>query len=46
MGMAEIGIPFSGWNSDWRFLFLGIILVLAVLLNTTIRRHAEEARRR
>ncbi|HWQ23442.1 MAG TPA: ABC transporter permease [Gaiellaceae bacterium] len=46
MGMAEIGIPFSGWNSDWRFLFLGIILVLAVLLNTTIRRRAEEARRR
>jgi simple sugar transport system permease protein len=46
MGMAEIGIPFSGWNSDWRFLFLGIILVLAVLLNTTIRKRAEEARRR
>jgi simple sugar transport system permease protein len=46
MGMAEIGIPFSGWNSDWRFLFLGIILVLAVLLNTTVRKRAEEARRR
>jgi simple sugar transport system permease protein len=46
MGMATIGIPFAGWNSDWRFLFLGIILVLAVLLNTTIRRRAERARRR
>jgi simple sugar transport system permease protein len=46
MGMAEIGIPFSGWNSDWRFLFLGVILVLAVLLNTYIRRHAEERRKR
>ena len=46
MGMAEIGIPFSGWDSDWRFLFLGVILVLAVLLNTIIRRYAEEARRR
>ena len=46
MGMAEIGIPFSGWDSDWRFLFLGVILVLAVLLNTVIRRHAEEARKR
>jgi simple sugar transport system permease protein len=45
MGMAEIGIPFSGWNSDWRFLFLGVILVLAVLLNTYIRRHAEARRR-
>jgi simple sugar transport system permease protein len=46
MGMAEIGIPFSGWNSDWRFLFLGTILVLAVLLNTYIQRHAEARRRR
>jgi simple sugar transport system permease protein len=46
MGMAEIGIPFSGWDSDWRFLFLGVILVLAVLLNTVIRRYAEEARKR
>jgi simple sugar transport system permease protein len=46
MGMAEIGIPYSGWNSDWRYLFLGIILVLAVLLNTTIRGRAERARRR
>jgi simple sugar transport system permease protein len=44
MGMAFIGIPFSGWDSDWRFLFLGIILVLAVLLNTAIRRWAEKAR--
>jgi simple sugar transport system permease protein len=45
MGMAEIGIPFSGWDSDWRFLFLGVILVLAVLLNTVIQRRAEEARK-
>ncbi len=44
MGMAITGIPFSGWNSDWRFLFLGIILLLAVLLNTAIRRRAEKAR--
>jgi simple sugar transport system permease protein len=44
MGMAFIGIPFSGWDTDWRFLFLGIILVLAVLLNTAIRRWAEKAR--
>jgi simple sugar transport system permease protein len=46
MGMAEIGIPFSGWDSDWRFLFLGVILVLAVLLNTVIRKQAEERRKR
>jgi simple sugar transport system permease protein len=46
IGMSEIGIPYAGWNSDWRYLFLGVILVLAVLLNTTIRRRAERARRR
>jgi simple sugar transport system permease protein len=46
MGMAEIGIPYSGWDSDWRFLFLGVILVLAVLLNTMIQRRAEASRRR
>ncbi len=45
MGMAVIGIPFSGWDSDWQYLFLGIILLLAVLLNTSIRRRAEKARR-
>jgi simple sugar transport system permease protein len=44
MGIAITGIPFSGWNSDWRFLFLGIILLLAVFLNTTIQRRAEKAR--
>jgi simple sugar transport system permease protein len=44
MGMAIIGIPFSGWDSDWQYLFLGIILLLAVLLNTSIRRRAERAR--
>ena len=45
MGMAITGIPFSGWNSDWQYLFLGVILLLAVLLNTAIRRRAETARR-
>jgi len=44
MGMAVVGIPFSGWDSDWQYLFLGVILLLAVLLNTLIRRRAETAR--
>ena len=44
MGMATIGIPFSGWNSNYRALFLGIILLLAVLLNTFIRHQAAKAR--
>src|SRR5204863_2001641 len=44
MGMATIGIPFSGWNSNFRALFLGIILLLAVLLNTLIRHRAAKAK--
>jgi simple sugar transport system permease protein len=45
IGMTFIGIQFSGWNTDWRFLFLGVILLLAVLVNTWVRRRAEAARR-
>lgn len=44
VGMAFIGIQFAGWNTDWRFLFLGVILLIAVLVNNYIRRAAEGAR--
>jgi simple sugar transport system permease protein len=44
VGMAFIGIQFSGWNTDWRFLFLGAILFIAVLVNTYIRKRAEGVR--
>jgi simple sugar transport system permease protein len=44
IGMTFIGIQFSGWNTDWRYLFLGVILLLAVLVNTYVRRRAEGAR--
>jgi simple sugar transport system permease protein len=45
IGMAFIGIQFSGWNTDWRYLFLGVILLLAVLVNNLVRKSAEGARR-
>ncbi len=45
VGMAFIGIQFSGWNTDWRFLFLGVILLMAVLVNNLVRSSAEGARR-
>jgi simple sugar transport system permease protein len=45
IGMAFIGIAFSGWNTDWRFLFLGVILLAAVLVNNLVRSSAEGARR-
>ena len=44
MAMSFQGIPFAGWNSDWRFLFLGVILLLAVLANRWVRNKAEAAR--
>ena len=45
IGMAFIGIAFSGWNTDWRLLFLGVILLIAVLVNNFVRRSAEGARK-
>jgi simple sugar transport system permease protein len=45
VGMAFIGIQFSGWNTDWRFLFLGVILLMAVLVNNLVRKSAEGARK-
>ncbi len=44
MAMAKQGIPSSRWNSDWRFVFLGVILLLAVIANDFIRSKAEAAR--
>ena len=34
----------KGWNSDARYAFLGGVLLVAVLVNTYIRKKAEEAR--
>ena len=45
IAMATLGIPNSRWNSDWRFLFLGVILLLAVIANRSIRTRAEALRR-
>lgn len=40
IGMAFIGIAYAGWNTDWTWLFLGLILFVAVLVNTYIGRRA------
>lgn len=45
IGMAFIGIAFAGWNTDWSFLFLGLILFMAVMVNTLISRRASGGRR-
>jgi simple sugar transport system permease protein len=44
IGMAQIGIISSGWDSNWVYFFEGVVLVTAVMLNTAIRRRAERAR--
>ncbi len=45
VAMGTLGIPFARWNSDWQFLFLGVILLLAVIANRSIRTRAETLRR-
>ncbi len=40
-GMARVGIVFAGWDTDWFYSFLGIMLLVAVLVNSYTRRRAE-----
>lgn len=44
-GMARQGIVYANWNSDWFQLFLGAMLLAAVLVNNALRRRAERVRR-
>ena len=45
IGMAFEGVIYAGWDSSWDFAFLGVILLLAVVINTFIYRRAASARR-
>jgi simple sugar transport system permease protein len=45
LGMAFQGVIYSGWDSSWDFTFVGVILFLAVGVNTLIYRRAMKARR-
>ena len=40
-GMTQLGITYAGWDPDWFKTFLGIMLVLATVLNLYIRKKAE-----
>ncbi|MFC9995142.1 ABC transporter permease [Nocardia sp. NPDC127526] len=44
-GMARQGIVFAGWDSDWFMLFLGVLLLSAVLVNNEFKKRAERVRR-
>jgi len=40
-GMVRVGITFAGWDTDWFFAFLGVMLLVAVLVNNFTRSRAE-----
>lgn len=44
-GMVQQGIVFAGVDSDWYKVFLGAMLLLAVLLNSSVQTRMAEARR-
>ena len=44
-GVISTGIFYTGWNTDWIQLFLGVLLGIAVLANNYVRRLALTARR-
>ena len=44
-GMVKQGIVFTGADNDWFQVFMGAMLIIAVLVNNVIRKRAEAARR-
>lgn len=44
VGMVQQGIVYTGIDSDWFQVFLGAMLIVAVLVNNFIRNRASEAR--
>src|SRR5690606_13504826 len=44
VGMVQQGIVYTGIDSDWFQVFLGAMLIVAVLVNNFIRKRAAEAR--
>ena len=44
VGMVQQGIVFTGTDSDWFQVFLGGMLIVAVLFNNFIRKRASEAK--
>jgi len=44
-GIVQEGIVFAGVDANWYLAFIGVILLLAVILNTYVRKRALEARK-
>ncbi len=43
-GMVQQGIPQRGWDNDWLYAFLGVLLLGAVLVNNWVKTRAEALR--
>lgn len=43
-GVINVGIFYTGWSTDWVQLFLGVLLLAAVLANSYFRRFAMTSR--
>jgi len=43
-GVINVGIFYTGWSTDWVQLFLGVLLLAAVLANSYFRRFAMSSR--
>jgi simple sugar transport system permease protein len=43
-GMVQQGIPQAGWDNDWLYAFLGVMLLGAVLVNNWVKTRAESIR--
>ncbi len=43
-GMVGQGIVYAGWDSDWLYAFLGVMLLGAVLVNNWVKSRAEAVR--
>ena len=43
-GMVQQGIPQAGWDNDWLYAFLGVMLLGAVLVNNWVKTRAESMR--
>ncbi|GMA21634.1 ABC transporter permease [Arsenicicoccus piscis] len=40
-GMTQLGINYAGWNVDWFYSFLGVMLIGAVLVNMYVKKKAD-----
>jgi simple sugar transport system permease protein len=40
-GMTQLGISYAGWDPDWFKTFLGVMLILATLVNLYVKKQAD-----